>query len=344
MFASIAARASALAMFLATAGAASAADPSWLDKDLLAKAKANNEKKIVVYASMNEREGHPLFKIFTEATGIEVEYVRASDTQLMARIGVEKRAGKEAWDVMQTTSLKKMPQDWLADISGIPAAKGIPAEARDPKGKWIGVYANYNSPAYNTKLVKKEDLPKSYEDFLKHPEWAGKVAIDFSDEEWLAAMYQHYGKEKGEKLVRDLVKVLKPKLTRGHLAMARALGAGEWAIALNNYTNLTVNVKMRGGNADFWVLNPAAVFYGQVGVNAKAGAPNAARLAANFLASKEGQIAMTKGGRIPVLPGVPSNPPDVLEAFKGKKVIPVLFDPKENQAWTKEFKKVMSSR
>ncbi len=325
------------------AGSALAADPSWLDKDILAKAKANKETKIVVYASMNEREGQPLFKIFTDATGIEVEYVRASDVKLMARIGVEKRAGKEAWDVMQTTSLKKMPQEWLAKINP-PLLNGIPAEARDPNGRWIGVYANYNSPAYNTKLVKKEDLPKSYEDFLKHPEWAGKVAIDGSDEEWLAAMYKHYGKEKGEKLVRDIVKVLKVRQTDGHLAMARSVGAGEYAIALNNYTNLTVNVKMRGGATDYWVMDPVAVFYGQVGVNAKANAPNAALLATNFLISREGQVAMTKGGRIPVLPGVPSNPPDVLEAFKGKKVYPILFDPKESQAWTKSYRRIISGR
>ena len=261
----------------------------------------------------------------------------------MARIGVEKRAGKEAWDVMQTTSLKKMPQEWLAKINP-PLLNGIPAEARDPDGRWIGVYANYNSPAYNTKLVKKEDLPKSYEDFLKHPEWAGKVAIDFSDEEWLASIYKHYGKEKGEKLLKDIVRVLKPKQTRGHLAMARSLGAGEYAIALNNYTNLTVNVRMRGGATDFWVMDPVAVFYGQVGINAKANAPNASLLAANFLISREGQIAMTKEGRIPVLPGVPSNPTDVLDAFKGKKVYPILFDPKESQQWTKVFRRIMGGR
>jgi iron(III) transport system substrate-binding protein len=331
------------ALTFAFGSSAFAADPSWLDKSLLDKARANKETKIVVYASMNEREGHPLFKVFTDATGIAVEYVRASDTKLMARIGVEKRAGKEAWDVIQTTSLKKMPQEWLAKISP-PLLKEIPEAARDKDGRWIGVYANYNSPAYNTKLVKKADLPKTYEDFLKHPEWAGKVAIDFSDEEWLAAMYQHYGKAKGEKLVRDIVNLLKPKLTRGHLAMARSLGAGEYTIALNNYTNLTSAVKMRGGATDFWVLEPVALFYGQVGVNPKASAPNASLLAANFLISKEGQIAMAKGGRIPVRSDVASNPPDVLETFKGKKTISVILDPKESKAWTKTYRRVMKSQ
>ena len=105
--------AAALAVAL-TAVSAVAADPSWLDKDLLAKAKANNENTLTIYASMNEREGLPLWKEFTEVTGIKTEYVRASDTKLMARITVEKRAGKESWDLIQTTSLKKMPDQWLA--------------------------------------------------------------------------------------------------------------------------------------------------------------------------------------------------------------------------------------
>jgi iron(III) transport system substrate-binding protein len=326
-----------------TAVSAAAADPSWLDKGLLAKAKAGNETSLTVYSSTNEREGLPLWKKFTDATGIKVEYVRASDVQLMARITVEKRAGKESWDVIQTTSLKKMPQQWLAQLS-LPLATEIPAEARDAERRWFGVYANYNTPAYNTRLVKKEDLPKTYADFAKHPEWAGKVAIDFSDEEWLYAMYRHYGEKQGEALVKSIVNTLKPKLTRGHLAMGRAVAAGDWAVALNNYTNLTMNVMLRGGATDWWVLEPVAVFYGQVGANAKSPSPNAATLGANYLISKEGQTQLASNGRIPVRDDVETNPPGVLAKFKGKKVIPTLLDPKEAKAWSQKFKNVMSSK
>src|SRR5262245_38682961 len=51
--------------------------PSWLDPALIAAAKA--EGALVVYSSTNEQEGLPLFKLFTDATGIKVDYVRASD-------------------------------------------------------------------------------------------------------------------------------------------------------------------------------------------------------------------------------------------------------------------------
>ena len=58
--------------------------PPWLDPALLPAAKA--EGSLVVYSSTNEQEGLPLFKLFTDATGIKVEYVRASDAVLMSRM------------------------------------------------------------------------------------------------------------------------------------------------------------------------------------------------------------------------------------------------------------------
>jgi hypothetical protein len=54
-------------------GSAGAQAPSWLDPGLLPAAKA--EGSLIVYSSTNEQEGLPLFKLFTEATGIAVEYV-----------------------------------------------------------------------------------------------------------------------------------------------------------------------------------------------------------------------------------------------------------------------------
>ena len=51
----------------------------------------------------------------------------------------------------------------------------------------------------------------------------------------------------------------------GHLALARAIGLGEYAATPNNYTNLTINVGMAGNPTDWWVIEPIAVFFGQVG-------------------------------------------------------------------------------
>ena len=327
------ARADSLATSVQVAQAAPAR--AWMDPKLLAAAK--KEGAITVYGSMNEGEALPLLKLFEDATGIKAEYVRNSDTGLMARIMVEARANKQAWDVLQTTTVSKMDQRLFAAFEPSEAQHIIP-EARGKDKKWYGVYANYNSPGYNTNLVKASDLPKTYEDFLKHPEWAGKVAIDFSDREWLRAMYEYYGDAKAEKLIKDLIKTLKVATTKGHLALARSVGAGEYAIELNNYTNLIVNVKLGGGPTDFWALDPVLVFFGQIGVNAKAPHPNAARLFSNFVLSPEGQKQLTTAGRIPTRPDVETNPPGVLKAFAGKKIHVSDMTAEEDQQWQKRFK------
>lgn len=318
-----------------------AQQPSWLDPTLLAAAK--KEGKVVFYSSINEQEGLPLLKIFEEATGIQVEYVRNSDSGLLSRILVEARAGKQSWDVIQTTAVNKMQQELLAKFD-VPEAKALPADAKDPNGRWYGVYANYNAPAYNTNKIKREDLPKTLEEFAQKKEWAGRVAIDYSDNEWLAAVYQHYGEAKGRKIVQDIITNLKPVVVKGHLALARSVGAGEYDIALNNYLNLTINVMMTNGPTNYWLVDPVAVFYGQVGINAKAPSPNAARLLANFFMSVEGQTALTMKGRFPTRPGIETNPPGIMAELAKHKVVAATLSPADEAKWQKDFKTLFNVR
>jgi len=229
----------------------------WLDPALLAAAKA--EGTLTVYSSTNEQEGLPLFKIFEEATGIKVQYVRGSDSVLTSRMTIEFRANQKSYDIVHMTTINKLPPQLLEAYEPV-EAKNIIAEARDPGKRWYGVYANFNSPAYNTRKVKASDLPATYEEFAKHKEWAGQVAIDGTDNEWLKAMFDHYGEQKATQLIKDIVATLKPVVTDGHLAMARATGAGEYAISLNNYVNLSNNVKLAGSPIEIFALDPVALF------------------------------------------------------------------------------------
>src|SRR6476661_4044804 len=177
-------------------GAPTGASPAraWLDPAVLAAAQA--EGSLIVYSSTNEQEGLPLFKLFTDATGIKVEYVRASDAVLMSRMGIEFRAGQRSYDIVQTATINKMPTQMLAQYEP-PEATNISSQARDPGKRWWGVYANYNSPAYNTERVKASQLPHSYEECVQRKEWAGKGAIDGTDNEWLKAMIEYFGEGEG---------------------------------------------------------------------------------------------------------------------------------------------------
>src|SRR6202022_162175 len=143
---------------------------------------------------------------------------------------------------LQTAPINKMPPQMLVAYEP-PEAKNISPDARDPNKRWWGVYANYNTPAYNTAKVKASELPRSYAEFIARKQWAGKVAIDGTDNEWLKAMLEFYGEQEGIRLVRSIAASLRPVITDGHLAMARAVGAGEDWVALHHYVNLSMNVK-----------------------------------------------------------------------------------------------------
>ena len=331
----------ALVFSLAPAVAQAPQSRPWLDPALLAAAKA--EGTLTVYSSTNEQEGLPLFRIFEEATGIKVQYVRAADAVLTSRMTIEFRANQKSYDIVHMTTINKLPPQ-LLEVYEPSEAKNILPEARDPGKRWYGVYANYNSPAYNTQKVKASDLPKTYEEFAKHKEWAGQVAIDGTDNEWLKAIFEHYGEQKATQVIKDIVATLKPVVTDGHLAMARAPGAGEYAISLNNYVNLSSNVKLAGSPIEIFALDPVALFFGQVAINAKAPSPNAAKLAANFMLSQECQQFLAKFGRLPTRSDVKDNPPGTVELLRKKKVITTLLTPEEERGWQRRFTELFKPR
>ena len=324
----------AFAIAQAPLPAQSAVPPSWAVPNLLAAAKT--EGKLTVYGSMNEAEALPFWKAFQDATGVEVNYVRSSDTQIMARVAIENRVRQRTWDVALTTTVTAFPHEYLAPYDP-PEAKGLMDGARASDRRWYGAYANYNAPAYNSKFVKRDDLPKSYDDFPSHKEWAGKTAIVHTDAEWVAALFSYYGEAHARTLIKNIANTLNPALTDGHLALARSVGSGEYWVALNNFLNLTSNVKMSGAPTDYWLLNPVALIFGSVGINVLAPHPNAAKLAENFVLSHDAQVLITRKRRFPTRPEVPTNPPEIGQQLKPMKIVPVVFNGDEHRKWQKIF-------
>jgi iron(III) transport system substrate-binding protein len=325
----------------AVAQSQQASQPSWIVPDLLAAGKLEGE--LIVYGSMNDEEALPFWQLFQDASGIKVNYARSSDANILARIGIEYRARQRSWDLVATTPVYRLPDEVLLQFDP-PEAKNLIPQARASNRRWYGVYGNYNSPAYNTNFVKKADLPKTYEEFLNHKEWAGRIAIDATDSEWLSGIFAYYGEERGRKLVQDIVATLKPVVVDGHLVVARSVGAGEYWVALNNYTGLTINVQLSGAPTDFWALDPVGLAFGSVGVNSQAPHPKAAQLAANFMLSREAEQFLTKKGRLPTRTDVETNPPGVIDALQQKKVIVTISSAEQQKKMLATFNELFRSR
>src|SRR5262249_33258863 len=129
------------AVALAASTPSLAADPSWLDRKLLGAAR--QEGTLGIYSSVNEEEGLPIWKAFEQETGIKVEYVRGSDSQMIGRILIENRGGKPAWDLVMVTSVPRLPPALLAAYEP-PQAQHLFPSARDRGNRWYGFAANYD--------------------------------------------------------------------------------------------------------------------------------------------------------------------------------------------------------
>ena len=141
-----------------------------------------------------------------------------------------------------------------------------------------------------------------------------------------------------------MVGTLNPVITDGHLALARSVGAGEYWLSLNNYVMLSSNVQLAGGPVEIFPLDPVVLFFAGVAVNAKAKSPNAARLAANFMLSQDGQAHLAKFGRLPTRGDVQSNPPGIIERLHAKTVVPALFRSEDERKWQQTFNALFKPR
>src|SRR6185436_11301841 len=113
-------------------------------------------------------------------------------------------------------------------------AELIPQALR-PHGEWVASRLNIFSAAYNTNLVKADEVPKSYED-LKNPRWKGRLAIEADDVDWFASIVTKMGVEKGVQLFKDIVRTNTMSIRKGHTLLSNLVAAGEVPLALTVYS------------------------------------------------------------------------------------------------------------
>ena len=109
--------------------------------------------------------------------------------------------------------------------------------------------------SYNTKKLKKEDLPKSWEDVI-NPKYKGVVALDdplrAGPLSGLLAGLKEYWKDDARwtKYIRGL-KALKVTVHKSTSAMFRLLVAGEYSIAMPSLLHDLIEEKEKGSPVDF---------------------------------------------------------------------------------------------
>ena len=273
---------------------------------------AKREGALVVYTSMSVDQAQRILDVFkSRYPFLKTTMFRAVGERLLTKIMTEAQAGKYDFDAVQSAEsqayfLKKknLLQKYVS-----PEMKSIQKPFFDPEGYWAAVYIMPNVIAYNTRMLKRNDVPRTDADLLQ-PKWKGKMGMDHTKPEWFAWKLKRMGAEKGLAYMKKLG-AQEFRLYAGLSVVTNLLAAGEFPLVLNTYLHNVEDIKRKGAPVDWVVQDPVFTKFQPLGIGFKAQHPNAAKLFADFMLSEEGQRIIASFGRIPTRRGVTASVQDL---------------------------------
>lgn len=295
---------------------------------------AKKEGKVVVYGAVPPKSMGAINKPFEEKYGIKVEYWRGSTTKVLDRALTEWRAGRPGFDVIETTrGLQMIMRDEGLFTKFIPpSSEKFPDQFKEKDALMTPWRVTPLTILYNTELVKKEDIPKSFEDLLD-PKWKKKISMpDPSRHTTTAELLRNLEKLMGGKWL-EYVKALakqEPHLVESLAPVTNVLIRGEAHVGIA-YVKY---VKQYKGPVDYVMLDKFLGIVNYMSVGAKAPHPHAGRLYMEYVMSAAGQKAIAGEAEFGLYPGIS---PDIPNAEKVLAKTIIMDTPTEE-----EFKKLRS--
>lgn len=272
---------------------------------------AKAEGSVVWYSSTPIGQANKIIKLFQDKYGIKVQLFRSGGSEVMRRFMMESQAGMFATDVLTTSDPEAIAA--LADkgmfVAFRPAGSDkIPASLKDPDGRFTAQRLNVVAFYGKDGLTPPVAMPKTWQDLTK-PEYKGKVVI--TDPSFtvlqlyvVAMISKEFGWDYYEKLNKNDVMIVK-----GGQQTFDMVKRGERAISGGTDMSYANAAKMQGApmsigfptDGAFIVPAPSAVVKGSPH-------PEAAKLFAEFLISKEAQVVFPESGNYAARTDVPPPP------------------------------------
>jgi len=272
-------------------------------EEILAKAKGEGKLEVLTFLEADSRK--TMIEAFKKKYPFiqEVAAESIGGTDAYQRFILEMKAGRSrAWDTVHISNqvyneyppyLKKL------DILGM-AEQGvldIPVPVIDPnnrnivsKGTQVAV------AAYNNKRISADQVPTTWEGFLK-PEFKGRKFVVDTRPLAVANLVPSWGLEKTVDFAKKIAEQ-QPVWVRGSHTLA-SVAAGDYAIymGLNLSSVIEAKAKDLTKSLELQLLDPVPVRFGSAdGVFGLAPHPHAALLWLEFQVSREGQEILDKYG------------------------------------------------
>ena len=301
---------------------------------------AKKEGVVNIYTSAQSEDMGALTAGFEKKYGIKASVWRAGSEKVLQRAVTEARGNRFTVDIIETNGpeLESMSREKILQaVKSQHLASLLPAAIR-PHGEWVGTRLNVFVQAYNTKLVKKEEQPKSWDDLL-HPRWKGKLGIEADDQDWLSGVIGDLGEARGVKLFKDIVAANGMSVRKGHTLLTQLVVSGEIPFALTVYSYKAEQFKQKGAPIDWFTVGTAIARTNGIGVARQAPNPHAAILFYEYEISEEGQRILAARDFVPTHTKV--------ESSTGRiplKLVDARLMLDEYDKWTKLYEEIFLAR
>jgi iron(III) transport system substrate-binding protein len=254
-------------------------------------AGAKKEGGVTLYTSANVDDMGVVTAAFEKKYGVKVRVWRGSSETLVQRSVVEARGARFDADVFETggAAMESLHREKLLQEIKSPVLADLDPMALRPHGEWTGTRYNVFVVAYNTKLIRKDELPKDYGD-LVDPKWKGKLGIEADDSDWFGGVIAELGEERGLKLFRDIAATNGMSVRKGHTLLANLITSGEVPLALTAYAYRVIQLKHSGAPVDWFAVPPTIARLEGIGVARRAAHPNAAILFYDFMLTEAQEL------------------------------------------------------
>ncbi len=252
---------------------------------------AKKEGTVTFYSNAPTDDNTALVGAFEKTYGIKVGLYRASSEEIRQRVVAEAAARRYDVDFIlnNAPAMEALTAEKVLQEVKSPALPDIMPRAIPPHRQWVGFCLNVLVQAYNTDLVKKDELPKSWRDLLD-PRWKGRVGIEADDSDWFAGLMSELGEEQGVALFREIVARNGLSARKGHTLLTNLVAAGEVPLALTVFNYTAEQLKKKGAPIDWFGIPPLVSMPNSVAVAANAPHPYAATLFFDFVLSDAQKI------------------------------------------------------
>ncbi|MFZ3286033.1 MAG: extracellular solute-binding protein [Telluria sp.] len=245
---------------------------------------ARKEGPLTIYTSMVDRDMRQITEAFQKKYGLKTTFWRGSAQKVLQRTVTETRGGRNEVDVLQAPGLvmEALHQEKLLQAVRSPYTRDLSPRAFQPHGEWVAIRAYVYVQAYNTQLVSKEELPRTFSDLLD-PKWKGRLGVEAKAQEWFRTLVHAMGDEKGLNLFREIVAKNGVSVRSGNSLLNNLVVSGEVPFALSVYSYLPEKARVKGAPIDYIALQPTIAYSDGIGVAQKAKNPHAAMLFFDFM-------------------------------------------------------------